>query len=91
MKSGFVAVADSRLIKWLAGSIAHIPLMAYDPNTSTLTCRLGTQLPWIHERAAGLCSGEPPVERKNGTVTYADVPETVAAQLYAALGPDGAS
>jgi hypothetical protein len=84
---GALRIADSRTVKWLAANEAGTNLMAYEPSTETLTCRLGAQLPGLYERVAVLCSGKAPTPHKNGTVTYADVPEDIAATLWISLGP----
>jgi hypothetical protein len=79
--------ADNRLAKWLAAAELGVALLAYDEREEKLVCRLGAQLPGLFERAAVLCSGQPPLQRTDGTVLYRDVPEEVASGLWRALGP----
>ena len=78
-------LTDNRIAKALAACSERQPFIAYEPDTETLVCRLGARLPGLYERAAVLCSGELPVDRQNGTVTYAHVPERIAAGLWARL------
>jgi hypothetical protein len=82
-------VTDALLGKWLAAIEHGVSLLAYDPESSTLTCALGAQLPGLYGRAATLSSGRPATARADGTVTYADVPQDIAAALWVALKPTG--
>jgi hypothetical protein len=82
-----VRIGNSRIVKWLAAHEQGISLLAYDPVGEVLTCRLGAQLPGIHERAAVLASGHLPVSRTDGTVSYESVPESLAQRLWSTLGP----
>ena len=84
---GALLSADSRTAKWLAAQDAGIALLAHDEPSQTLTCRLGTQLPGLYERVAVLCSGRPPTQHKDGSVTYTGVPADLAGALWFALGP----
>ena len=80
-------VADNRLVKYLAASIRGWQMLAYDETNQTLHCRLGAQLPGLFERAATLCSGEPPVSYVDGTVSYKMVPPEIASQIWDRLRP----
>lgn len=82
-------VTDAVLGKWLAASEHGVSLIAYEPESRTLSCALGAQLPGLYGRAAALCSGNPPTPRKDGTVTYPRVPSDVASSLWASLEPTG--
>lgn len=86
---GALHIADNRLAKWLGAQQLGLPLMSYDTESDTLTCPLGAQLPGLYERAAVLASGELPVRRRDGTITYGFVPAEVASALWARLGPGG--
>jgi hypothetical protein len=80
-----LVAGDSRLVKWLSAPPLEGALLAYEPRSKTLLCRLGAQLPGLYERAAVLCSGSPPEKRADGSVAYADVPHETATALYDAL------
>jgi hypothetical protein len=86
---GRIAVADSRLVKWLVAADAGVDILGYDEQRRTLSCRLGAQLPGIYERAVTLCSGDAPTERVDGTVSYPAVPADVALEVWRALAPWG--
>jgi hypothetical protein len=77
--------ADSRLVKWLGAAATNATLLAYEPHSQELLCRLGAQLPGLYERAAVLASGRAPEKRVDGTVAYAAVPAPIAAALHGAL------
>jgi hypothetical protein len=80
--------ADNRWCKWLAAVASGVNLLAYDPASRQLTCRLGAQLPGLFERAAVLASGWAPRPLTDATVAYRGVPPAVATAIWARLYDD---
>jgi hypothetical protein len=76
---------DARLCKWLAAARERLALLAYDGPSRALVCPLGAEPPGLYERALVLCSGRPPVRRKDGTTLYTEVPPEIAATLWRLL------
>jgi hypothetical protein len=79
-----LARGDARLVKWLAAREQGVGMLAYDEARRALTCRIGAGLPGLYERAAALCSGQPPTTA-NETIDYKDIPPTIAGAIWEAL------
>ena len=75
-------VAGSRLVRWLTASPRE--LMTIGPEDQ-VTCRVGTQPPWLYERALVLASGLAPRPGADYTVIYQGVPAPLAEDLLAAM------
>ena len=71
-------------MKHLAALDAQASLVSYSVPERSLTVPLGCELPGILERAAVLCSGQPPI-KVNGQRRYVDVPEDVARIIWTRL------
>ena len=78
-------VGDSRIVKYLAARELGWSLVGYDRDRQLLIVPWGAQLPGLYERAAVLCSGEPPLKMTDGTVAYQSVPPVIAAALWRKL------
>jgi hypothetical protein len=77
--------ADNRWSKWLAAAVMSVNLLAYDPASQQLTCRMGAQMPGLYERAAVLASGWAPQPLTDATVAYRGTPPEVATAIWSAL------
>jgi hypothetical protein len=77
-------VGDPRIVKHLAALDAQASLASYSIPERSLTVPLGCELPGILERAAVLCSGQPPI-KLNGQRRYMGVLEDVARIIWARL------
>lgn len=78
-------IADARVVKHLAAGELGQSLIGYDRDRQLLITPWGAQLPGLYERAAVLCSGEPPLKMTDGTVVYPSVPRVIAAALWRKL------
>jgi hypothetical protein len=80
------ARVDARLARLLALLEAGAPPLAWDPATGVASAVYWAEPPTLYERALALCSGVAPrstlAERRTD---YDDVPEEVAAVIYARL------
>ena len=72
--------------KYLAAWQARVELFRYDPDTQELSVPLGAPLPGLFERAAVLCSGVLPHQRrKEWSLVYSEIPAEFVADLRARL------
>ncbi len=78
-----VRLAEARLAKWLAAGRA--PLLAHDRERQRAICHMGTEPPWLYERALVLSSGLLPTPVEGHLVEYSNVDRDVASTVAALL------
>jgi hypothetical protein len=76
-------LAEARLAKWLAAG--RTPLLAHDRQRQRAICHMGTEPPWLYERALVLCSGLLPTPVEGHLVEYTNVDRDIASTVAARL------
>jgi hypothetical protein len=79
-------LADARIAKWLAAG--GPALIAHDADRRRVICHLGTEPPWLYERALVLCSGLLPTPVAGHLVEYLTIPGGIARTLAARLSAE---
>jgi hypothetical protein len=83
----FVKIGDNPLVKYFACATEEVPMLAYDSDSQSLICKMGSQLPGLFERVAVMCTGRPPIAMIDGTVVYNGVKRDIALGIWNRLGP----
>jgi hypothetical protein len=75
-----------RLGKHMAGHLNEVSLMAYDPDTQTISCSKGSQLPCPYDKIATMCTGKlPRYDLRSKEYRYEGIPVSTASRIWGGL------